>query len=194
MSHDCPGLPQETHRPGNPDAAGKKRITGHITRSRILGRLYGILVIVEGIVGLIAFGLVLQLWAYNTSLQRIEKYGPAYEQIYEVESTGFALLAILCLVVLFAGVGFLKRERWAVYCAHISGLLMFLMFGGVFLIRNFLWHDIEESYARNIPSLFMKLILVLIVSLPLIIPPLIPSIRDSTRPKRRREKERPYVG
>lgn len=171
-----------------------KSATQRLARRRILGRIYGVFILLEGLLGFVAFGLVLQLWALETSEIRVKKYGSVYEQIYELETIGFALLAILCLVIVFAGVGFLKRERWAVYCTLVSGLLLLVIFGGMFIVRQYMWREIEESFSRNVPGLIMKLVLVLIVSLPLIIPPIVPSIRESTEPKRRYGSKRPRVG
>ena len=181
-------------RTDNSDLIAKREATRIIARRRVIGRIYGIFVIVEGALGLIAFGLVLQLWAQETWQHRVEVYGSAYDFIYEVESTSSALLAILCLLIIMSGIGLLKRERWAIYCTRTGGLVMFVMSCWLLLVRNSLWRGIEESFSRNIPSLITKVVLILVVTLPLIVPPHIPAIRDSTVTGRRRRRVRPYVG
>ena len=171
------------------DVAQKRAATRTIARQRAVSRMYGIFAIIEGGLGLLT-AVGLQFWVQN----RFEIYGRAYSPIYDLESIGLMLMGAIFFFVIVAGIGFIKRERWAVYCTHFCGIFAFGISVSTILIRRHLLHSIDPTLPANIPSMIIKLVLALMIAAPLIIPPLLPPIMRSTESTRRIKRSRPHIG
>jgi len=176
------------------DVAQKRAATRLIARRRTVSRTYGIVALVEGCVGLL-LSVGLQFWVGDIMVERTAIYGQTvYMPVYDVESIGLALISAACFLTIIAGIGFIKRERWAVYGTHICGIIIFVISVSAILIRNYLLRSIDPSIPLSIPGLSIKLAIALAVALPLIIPPILPPIFNATEPKRRHKYARPHIG
>jgi hypothetical protein len=176
------------------DLAQKRAATRIVARRRHISRAYGIFAIIEGALGLLlAVGVM--IWVPEETAKRYDMYGQAqYSPVPDTENIGLMLVGAVCFLTVIAGIGFLKRERWAVYCTHICGILIFAISTTTILVRHHLLRGIDPRIPLNIPNLALKLAIAFVISLPLIIPPLLPSIFNSTESRRRSHYSRPHVG
>jgi hypothetical protein len=175
------------------NVAQKRAATRAIARQRAISRTYGIFALIEGGAGLLT-AIGLQFWVQEIMIKRVETYGRTYMKVYDLESIGLMLLGAVFFFVAIAGVGFIKRERWAVYCTLICGILTFVISVAAILIRHQLLSDIDPSMPFSIPAMIIKFMFAIVISAPLIIPPLLPPIMSSTEPPRRLKHSRPHIG
>jgi uncharacterized membrane protein (UPF0182 family) len=141
-------------------------------------RIYGTLVIIYGLAGIVFFALVVQVWAYDIAAENGAKYGEKYDTIYNIEAPAYGFLAVVSLVVSVAGMGLIKGERWAVDAIWICGLIVVVVLWGFFIVRHFLWYvQVAPLSERTEEDVAIPFVVSLVGALFIIIPPLLPSIR-----------------
>jgi hypothetical protein len=176
------------------DVAQKRAATRVIAKRRAVSRATGAFVLIEGIAGLLG-SIVFQFWVQDAMRVGTLDYGTKYASIYDLESIGLMVISLLFFLVIVAGVGFLKRERWAVYCTHICGILVFVVTVSAVLLRQHLYYSLNPArLPLSVSTIAIMIVIAAIVAAPLIILPIIPGIVNSTEPTRRVRNTRPRIG
>lgn len=140
-------------------------------------RIYGLSVTILGAAGIVFFAVVLEYLAYDTALTNTQKYGEAYDVIYNIDTLAYGLLGIVSLVITVAGIGLMRLERWAIDGVWICGLIYVVVLWIFLVVRDYLTLSLLKTTEVTWGEMTVPFVMSLVGGLLFIVPPLLPVIR-----------------